>query len=174
MRYKTLFIPVLVVILVFATLLYVGGTPHYSLYRFMTAVQNHDGEGALRYVDIDRVAESLAQGYLNDDGTSRTGAFKGRISFNMPEFKKSLRSVLVSTIAAQRGQNQGPAAVTGPFGGLDMERIRGSSIWDIKITIAGQDAAVCLKSNPYPGIRMTKISRGHWKITGVIFQETGK
>lgn len=104
---------------------YIRGTPSYSLYMLQRAVENHDADEALKYIDVDSIVDRLAATLVGKDTSadkhsSKVSNLKTTVSDNLPRIKDSLRASLRQAIVSS-----GPPEIKTPD---DAERIgkRGS------------------------------------------------
>jgi len=85
---------------------YVRGTPHYSLYLLKQAIEKHNPDEALQYINIDSIVDNLGRDFLGkntmgaDQETSRGLSLKGMVHNSLPRFKESIRSSIRDAIAS--------------------------------------------------------------------------
>mgnify|MGYP001766287938 CR=1 FL=1 len=101
---------------------YVRSTPHYSLYMLKKAIEKHDPDEALKYIDIDSIVDNLGRNLFgnNEKGasqeTSRKTSLKGMIADALPGMKDSIRSSLHEAIASggkSKRKNNGENTASG-------------------------------------------------------------
>lgn len=189
MRYNTLAIAVIVIVLLIAGFLYIQSTPHYSLYQLKRAVDNHDADKALKYVNIDSIAENLGKS-LFGKGSSEAGKgeekqspLKGMLAEAMPQIKESVKSSFRNSIAARdevSKEKQRKNTIDKPLrkstssiggieiGGLDAKKLKETSLWDIVVQRDGKTAEISLKNNPGMKARMVQTNVGFWQIVEIM------
>ena len=156
--------------------LYIKTTPWYSIYQLSRAVNDHDADTALKYIDVDSVTESLAKGLSTGNSTSGriNKDVAAAISMNMPSIKEGVRLYLISVIRSQDdvGDRKKTAAIK--FGSVDIHNLKISTVWRLDIETRGRTAYVKLKDKPGQTATMTKTDEGYWKFVGVTINGPGK
>lgn len=85
---------------------YVRGTPHYSLYMLRQAIEKHNPDEALKYINIDSIVDNLGRDFLGKNAmgagqeTSGRLSLKGMVLNSLPEVKESIRSSIHEAIAS--------------------------------------------------------------------------
>jgi hypothetical protein len=81
---------------------YVRSTPHYSLYMLKKAIEKHDPDEALKYIDIDSIVDNLGRNFIgkNEKDGSRKSSLKGMVFDALPGLKGSIRSSIRQAIAS--------------------------------------------------------------------------
>jgi hypothetical protein len=194
MQYKAAVAIGLVIALLTGCFLYIKGTPHYSLYQLKRAVENHDPDGALKYISIDSIVDSLSTSFFGKTGEG-TGHEEGRGSHlkrlaadAMPGIKESIRSSFRASIASRGEEQQGEekqgdkvaahgsknsASFIGgiEINGLDLRKLKETSLWDLLIRRDGKTATVSLENNPGITAKMVQTDEGHWQVTEIVLTQ---
>jgi hypothetical protein len=112
---RRIFIAASVIIVVLATgFFYVRGTPHYSLYMLKRAIEKHNPDEALQYINIDSIVDNLGRDLLakneKDTGKETSGglSLKRMVVDALPGIKDSIRSSMREAIASH-GKNKSKA-----------------------------------------------------------------
>lgn len=189
MLYKTLAIAVIVIVLLITGFLYVQNTPHYSLYQLKRAVDNHDADEALKYVNIDSVVENLGKSLFGKGnreagkGEGKQSPLKGMLADAMPEIKESIKSSFRNSIAdsdevskkkqrkntIDKPARKSTSSIGGiEIGGLDAKKLKETSLWDIVVQRDGKTAEISLKNNPGMKARMVQTNGGFWQIVEIV------
>lgn len=98
--------------LLFVGFIYVRSTPHYSLYLLKQAVENHNPDEALRYVNIDSIVDNLGKGFFGQNerggnqGARGKSPLKEMMADNLPGIKDAIRTSFRDTIASHGKDNQ--------------------------------------------------------------------
>ena len=112
MRRAILIIVAIIIALLASGFFYVRGTPHYSLYMLKRAVQNHNPDEALKYVNIDSIVDNLNKTFLGKDrddniqASGKSSSLKRMVKDALPDIKESVRSSFRATIAAHDENKQ--------------------------------------------------------------------
>lgn len=175
---------------------YVRSTPHYSLYMLKKAIEKHDPDEALKYIDIDSIVDNLGRNLFGNkekgasQETSRKSSLKGMVADALPGIKGSIRSSLREAIASG-GKNNGKNTASGKeinenkisaqlhknqllsiggitIGNIDVRRFEKISLWDLIIQGDGKTAFVSVKDTPNIKAKMIKTDAGYWQITEVL------
>ncbi len=144
---------------------YARETPRYSLYQLKRALLARDVDGALRYMDVDSVADHAADRFLakinkKRDGTgenmegTRTKDFMEQL---VPAIKKDLKRQMKDLVATYL-EDEGM-----------LQNIRKASIWIFEITL-GNDNTAEIKADGKRLFVMTKTPDGFWRISEIIFE----
>lgn len=64
MRHRLLAFIGIIIVLPVVVFYYVKSTPHYSLYLLKGAVENHNPDEALKYINIDSIVDNLGRVFL--------------------------------------------------------------------------------------------------------------
>lgn len=139
------------------------GTPRDSLSRLRSALLSHDGETALRYIDVDSIADHFAEDILHryatsDDLLASLGVTLGRnmqpllLPFITEAIRKQLRKAISST-------------EDNPYFGY----IRKAHVFYLNVTVEEDGRAfVEPKGKSDFAFRMAKTGEGYWKIVQLI------
>ena len=101
---------------------HVRSTPHYSLYMLKKAIEKHDPDEALKYIDIDSIVNNLGRNLFGNkekgasQETSRKSSLKGMVADDLPGIKDSIRSSLREAIASggkSKHKNNGKNTASG-------------------------------------------------------------
>jgi hypothetical protein len=104
---KFIIIGIVLIILTVIGFLYVKGTPHYSLYQFRKAVENHDAETAMKYFDVDSIVDNLMNDLMKEWETKKPkdeweamgqDFARGLITMMLPQMKEAIKGQLKSAI----------------------------------------------------------------------------
>lgn len=155
---------------------YVRGTPQYSIFLLTRAINNHDADAALRYIDVDSIVESLAKSmFVDRAGSGRASKdMAAAISMNMPSIKEGMRAYLVSVIRSQDAVGDAKRGATLGLAGFDIHDVGALTIWGLDIETTGKTARVKLKGKQGQNAQMIKTDEGYWKFVGVNPNKTGK
>jgi hypothetical protein len=140
-----------------------AGTPRRSLAELRSALLEHDGERAVRYIDVDSIVDSMARDTFEkmekkaDNPLYAAGLLAGRqaAALAMPAVKGLLRKELKAAIAS--------SGESGYF--HDIER---SSVWYLNIAVTDETAMVTPKGKSDFAFRMAKTKEGYWRIVEII------
>lgn len=123
MKIRKVYIAALAVIVFLAVgYFYVRSTPHYSLYMLKKAIEKHDPDEALKYIDIDSIVNNLGRNLFGNkekgasQETSRKSSLKGMVADALPGIKDSIRSSLREAIASggkSKHKNNGKNTASG-------------------------------------------------------------
>ena len=186
MRHKTLVLTGIIIALLFIGFFYARGTPHYSLYQLKRAVENHDPDEALKYINIDSIVDNLGKSFFGkeregtDQRKGQSLSLKGLVAEAMPGIKESIKVSFRASIAGRSGENQtektavqphknqGPSMVNIEIEGFDVRKLKETNLWDIIIQKDGISAMVSLKNNPGIKAKMIQTSAGNWQVVEII------
>lgn len=194
MRRNSLALTGIIIVFLIVGFFYVRSTPHYSLYQLKRAVENHDPDEALKYINIDSIVDNLSKEFFGKGewGNSQEGgkglSLKKMVADALPEIKDSARSSFRASIASRNdgqhndGKQREKAAVqphknpAPPIGGieigdLDLRKIKKSSLWDLVVEKDGKTAMVHIKNTPGIKARMVKTEAGHWQVVEILFSK---
>ncbi|OPY80030.1 MAG: hypothetical protein A4E65_01658 [Syntrophorhabdus sp. PtaU1.Bin153] len=163
-------------IIVFLALgfLYIRETPHYSVYKLVLAVQRHDPDEAMKYVDVDSIVDNLSTLLIGNNATDGIDAdpkrpsLKALIGKALPGMKESVKSSLRDAIATHGNNSRQPASHTIEISNLDLRKLRQTSFWDLNIQRDKETAVVRLKDLPGLKARMVKTRSGHWQVVEIL------
>lgn len=164
----------LVIVLLALGFLYVRETPHYSLYRLVLAIQRHDPDEAMKYVDLDSIVDNLSTLLIGSKATNGVGENGKRFSLKtmvgkaLPGMKESIKASLRDAIASRSDNHRRSASHTIEIGNLDLRKVRQTSFWDLEVRRDKETAIIRLKKLPGVKARMVKIRSGHWRIVEVL------
>jgi hypothetical protein len=111
MRRKIYIVTLVIIVILAIGFFYIRGTPHYSLYMLKQAIEKHNPDEALKYINIDSIVDNLVRDFLgkNEKGVGQEihgkSSLKGMIGDALPEIKGSIRSSIREAIASQ-GKNR--------------------------------------------------------------------
>ena len=173
MRYKVLIISGVILLLLVSGFLYVRTTPYYSIYQLAGAVNSHDPDKALKYIDVDSIVEGLVKNLSANENALKPASRKAiitGISMNMASIKEGITQYIITSI---RSGNDGSAAKRESAGGIglgnfNINSIQKNIIWDLDITTKGTTAFVSMKGEPGRKARMIRTPEGYWKFVEVI------
>ena len=184
---RTILISVTIIIALLSSgFFYIRSMPHYSLYLFRRAIENHEPDEALKYINIDSIVDNLGRNFLGKDGgdnsqeTGKNTSLKRMVTDALPGIKESIRSSFRAAIASHGNgkQNGKPAIRThkNPLfsvGGieisnLDLQKIKKISLWDLDIRVDGRTGLVQLKDTPGIKAKMVKTDTGYWQVVEII------
>jgi hypothetical protein len=186
MRHKAVAVTGIIIVLLVIGFFYVRSTPHYSIYMLKRAVENHDPDEALKYINIDSIVDNLGRSFFGKGGggisqeEGKGTSLKMLVADALPGIKESIRSSFRSSIASSSDekhrekiavqQNKSPASSIGgvEIGGLDLRKLRESSVMDVVIQKDGETAIAYLKNNPGIKARMVKTDAGYWQVVEII------
>ena len=110
---RKIYIAVSAIIVILATgFFYVRSTPHYSLYMLKRAIETHNPDQAMKYINIDSIADNLGRSLLGISEGSVGSEIRGKPSLKgmvidaLPGIKESSRSSVRDAIASH-GENKG-------------------------------------------------------------------
>lgn len=145
------------------------GTPRESLSRLRTALLNHDGDTALRYIDVDSITDRLAEDLLNRYGTSddvltSLGVAVGR------NIQPLLLPIIRETI-----RKQVRSAISSTEENAYFSYIRKGHIFYLNIIMEGDGRAfVEPKGKSDFAFRMARTEQGYWKIVQLVLNKNEK
>lgn len=155
--------------------LYIRETPHYSFYMLVLAIQRHDPDEAMKYIDIDNIADNLSTLLLGGtaaDGTDKNGkkpsSLKTIIGKALPGMKESIRSSLHDAIASHNDDHRGSDSHAIEISNLDLKKIQQTSFRDLSVQRNKKTAFIRLKNLPGLKARMVKTRSGHWQIVEIL------
>jgi len=185
-------------LLIIGGIIYVRNTPHYSIYMLKRAIEHHDPDEALKYINIDSIIDKMSADFIaknNNTGENNHGkaSFKGMIAEALPGIKDSVRSSFREAVGSSRKIKRTPDATTEPHGetsarserrhtnkgfsaggividNLDVGKLENASFRNLIIERRGQTAVVCLKDVPHIKARMVQTDAGHWQVIEITFQ----
>jgi hypothetical protein len=108
---RIILIVAIIIALLASGFFYLRGTPHYSLYMLKRAIQNHNPDEALKYVNIDSIVDNLSKTFFEKDGednvqaSGKNSSLKRMVKDALPDIKESVRSSFRAAVAA-RGDNK--------------------------------------------------------------------
>lgn len=145
---------------------YLRTTPRYSLYQLRSALENHDPERALLFIDIDSIVDNLLRDMLQKQDSAPKDPLqkrgndlgKGLALMMAPAMKETLKSQFKAAIASADEKN-------------DLQKIKSAGLWDSEVTVTGGSAVVTINNNGITKFRMIKSLNGYWKITEIITKE---
>jgi hypothetical protein len=106
MRRKVFIAATVIIALLAIGFFYVRSTPHYSLYMLKRAIENHNPDEALKYINIDSIVDNLSMdlfGKNEGDGNqevSKKPSLKMMVADALPGIKESIRSSFREAIAS--------------------------------------------------------------------------
>jgi hypothetical protein len=86
--------------------------PHYSLYMLKRAIESHEPDEALKYINIDSIVDNLGRGFLGKDSggnsqeSGKNPSLKGMVTDALPGIKESIRSSFRAAIASHGDNKQ--------------------------------------------------------------------
>jgi hypothetical protein len=111
MRRTILIVVTIIAVLLSSGFFYVKSMPHYSLYMLKRAIENHEPDEALKYINIDSIIDNLGRGFLGKDSggnsqeSGKNPSMKGMVTDALPGIKESIRSSFRAAIASN-GNNK--------------------------------------------------------------------
>jgi hypothetical protein len=193
-RYRFVAATGIIIALLVVSFFYVKNSPHYSLYQLKRAVEDHDPDEALKYIDVDSIVDGLGASFFGKTGEG-TGHEEGRRSHlkrlaaeAMPGIKESVRSSFRAAIASRgeekqseekqkdkvvvrNNKSQAPSIGGVEINGLDLRKLKETSLWDLLIQRDGKTAKVSLKNNPGIKAKMIQTDQGNWQITQIVLTQ---
>ena len=157
---------IVIVFVISGAYAYVRTTPRYSLYQLKSALENHDPERALLFIDIDSIVDNLLRDVLQKQEVAPKNQWekagndlgKGLVMMMMPAMKESLKTQFKSAIASADEKN-------------GLQKIKSAGLWDGEITVNGGSAVLAIDNDGITKFRMIKSTDGYWKITEIITKE---
>lgn len=140
--------------------LYVRTTPQYSLYQFKKALDNHDVDGAFKYMDVDVIIDALLSDFIKMEAPEASDPWeqagwnmgKGLMMAMAPAIKNAAKAEFKLQILEEKPSNW--------QGGL-----KNSAIWNLQVEKQGKMALITI---PLEGeqikFKMAKTSEGYWRI----------
>jgi hypothetical protein len=188
MKHKVLAIAGIIIALLAVGFFYVRNTPYYSLYQLKRAVQNHDPDEALKYINIDSIVENLGKSFFGKKEAVRgqregsTPSLHGLFAESMPSIKENLTASFRASIANPGHSNKNTNAKTATqprhhtepsvgnieLEGLDIKKLQETTLWDITVRADGKIAMISLNNNPGIRAKMIQTSAGHWQVVEII------
>jgi hypothetical protein len=109
---RTILIVVTIIIAFLASgFFYVRSVPHYSLYMLKRAIESHEPDEALKYINIDSIVDNLGRDFLGKDGgdnsqeSGKNPSLKRMVADTLPNIKESIRTSFRAAIASH-GDNK--------------------------------------------------------------------
>jgi hypothetical protein len=176
MRLRNPIIFGIIVLVLAGGFLYARGTPRYSIYLLTRALNNYDADEALRYIDVDSIAEGLAKSIFVDGSGQRKVSrdVSAAVSMNMPSIKEGMRTYLASVIRSKEPFGDAKQREALGLSDFDIHNIGAFTIWGLDIETRGKTARVKLKGKSGQSVQMARTDEGYWKIIGVNLSKTGK
>jgi len=112
MRRTILIVVTIIIALLASGFFYVRSVPHYSLYMLKRAIENHEPDEALKYINIDSIVDNLGRGFLGKDSggnsqeSGKNPSLKGMVTDALPGIKESIRSSFRAAIASHGDNKQ--------------------------------------------------------------------
>jgi hypothetical protein len=112
MRRTILISVTITIVLLFSGYFYVRNMPHYSLYLLKGAIENHEPDEALKYINIDSIVDNLGRDFLGKDGggniqeSGKNPSMKRMVTDALPGIKESIRSSFRAAIASHGDNKQ--------------------------------------------------------------------
>ena len=106
MRQKIYIAASVIIVILAIGFFYVRGTPHYSLYLLRQAIEKHNPDEALQYINIDSIVDNLGRDFLGKNAMGPGQETSGRLSLkgmalnSLPGVKESIRSSIREAIAS--------------------------------------------------------------------------
>lgn len=161
---KSILVGVAVILIVLlGSYLYFKGTPQYSLYQFRKAVENGDGDAALKYFDVDSIVDNMMKETVleeteslpkNQWETAGRNFGKAMVMMMLPAMKEQIKSTIKTAITSSERSN--------------LDGLKKNRIWDLDIESEGRIAFVTPKNDASIRFKMAKTSGGYWKIVEFI------
>jgi hypothetical protein len=112
MRHTVLIVVTIIIALLASVFFYVRSVPHYSLYMLKRAIENHEPDEALKYINIDSIVDNLGRDFLGKDGgdnsqeSGKNPSLKRMVADTLPGIKESIRSSFRAAIASHADNKQ--------------------------------------------------------------------
>jgi hypothetical protein len=166
----------IIVLVLAGGFLYVKGTPRYSIYLLTRALNNHDADGALRFIDVDSIAEGLAKSIFVDASGQKRAIrdVVAAVSVNMPSIKEGMKDYLAAVIRSQDPFGSAKQKEALGFADFDIHNVGALTILGLDIETRGETARVKPKGKSGQSVQMKRTGGGYWKIVGVNLSKTGK
>jgi hypothetical protein len=110
---RTILIVVTIIIALFSSgFFYVKSMPHYTLYMLKRAIENHEPDEALKYINIDSIVDKLGRDFLGKDSggnsqeSGKNPSLKGMVTDALPGIKESIRSSFHAAIVSHGDNKQ--------------------------------------------------------------------
>jgi hypothetical protein len=106
MRRTILIVVTITIVLLSSGFFYVKSMPHYSLYMLKRAIENHEPDEALKYINIDSIVDKLGRDFLGKDSggniqeSGKNPSMKRMVTDALPGIKESIRSSFREAIAS--------------------------------------------------------------------------
>ncbi|MBA4418738.1 MAG: hypothetical protein C0392_12645 [Syntrophus sp. (in: bacteria)] len=173
MRFKVPVISGVILLLLVSGFFYLRTTPYYSIYQLAGAINSHDPEKALKYIDVDSIVEGLVKNLSANENALKPASRKAiitGISMNMASIKEGITQYIITSIQSGDAGNATKRESTGGIGlgNFNINRIHKNIIWDLDITTKGTTAFVTMKGKPGQKARMIRTPEGYWKIVEII------
>lgn len=161
----------IIVVVALSGFVYAKGTPQYSLYQFRKAVENHDADTAMKYVDVDSIADNLMKDLMkaqdekkpaNDMEAMGNNFAKGLMVMMMPALKEALKGQFKTSITTPSDDK------------TPVNNIQKGSLSDFEIKTEGKMAILSRKDNKDVKFKMVKTSEGNWKIVQLMMPDAIK
>jgi len=185
-RHKILLSTGIVIVILTVGFFYARTTPHYSLYLLKRAIENHNPDEALKYINLDSIVDNLGKSFFGKEqegGGQRGGqgpSMKGLVAEAMPGIKESIKGSFRASVAGHSGEKQKENTAiqahknNGPFIGkievesFDVRKLKETTFRDIKVQKEGKSAIVSLKKNPGIKAKMIQTDNGYWQVVEII------
>lgn len=159
----------IIVVVLGVSFIFIKETPRYSLYWFKKAILERDAESALKYLDIDRIVDSMVKDMSgegdkeithpkNQSESSMKNIGKDVIMQNLPAIKAQLREQLKSAIISYNNRTV-------------LDNLNKASVFGLRITMKGDVALVKIRGKNETAFEMAKSSEGHWRIIALYLRE---
>ena len=108
-------IPIVVsitIVLLSSGFFYVRSVPHYSLYMLKRAIENHEPDEALKFINVDSIVDKLGRDFLGKDSggnsqeSGKNPSLKRMVTDALPGIKESIRSSFRAAIASHGDNKQ--------------------------------------------------------------------
>jgi hypothetical protein len=135
---RTILIAVAIIIVLLASgFFYVGSMPYYSLYLLKRAIENHDPDEALKYINIDSIVDNLSRDFLGKDGgdnsqeSVKNPSLKRMVTDALPGIKESIRSSFRAAVTSRDDNKQKKDLGTLGSNNVVGDNLNGSIIQDV-------------------------------------------
>lgn len=177
---------IVIAILLIVGFFYGRTTPHYSLYLLKRAIENHDPDEALKYLNLDSIVNNLEKSFFGKERGEgnqqerQNPSMKDLIAEAMPGIKESIKDSFRASIAGHSGEkqkektavqvhkNNGPSIGKIEIDGFNVRKLKETTVWDILIQKDGKSAMVSLKNNPAIKAKMIQTDNGYWQVVEII------
>ena len=112
MRRTILIVVTIIIALLASGFFYVRSVPHYSLYLLKRAIESHEPDEALKYINIDSIVDNLGRDFLgkdrgdNSQESGKNPSLKRMVTDALPGIKESIRSSFRTAIASHGDNKQ--------------------------------------------------------------------